>query len=239
MKRGLLATLFVCFTCFGYDILNELIESYGKSVPKKDLDAFYHKQDQKARTLEQTETMLAYLIVKWETKRQIDLEFPFLKNNNEPYQFFKFNDATLSYEECPVFEWTQLRRSNVRKVYKEVHEDVFDTLKIVRLQSAIDTLLRISPNFIALQEEMKELKEEWKCPICLADLLSCVCTKTCAKPHKFHKECLEQWLQNKDVCPLCKASPVVYDDSQETLLGQLYKKQEKRLNQYYKQKDRS
>merc|ERR1712098_663425 len=46
--------------------------------------------------------------------------------------------------------------------------------------------------------------EEEHCSICLQELQENIFQTKCK--HKFHKECLEKWLDVSRVCPLCKTA---------------------------------
>ncbi|XP_064629935.1 RING finger protein 24-like isoform X2 [Lineus longissimus] len=44
------------------------------------------------------------------------------------------------------------------------------------------------------------------CPVCLEEFHSKDTVALCPCGHSFHKQCLVQWLEQKNSCPMCKAS---------------------------------
>ena len=50
-------------------------------------------------------------------------------------------------------------------------------------------------------------KEHKECVICLEDFGQddMVTPLPCDKRHYFHSKCIEEWSQNNNTCPLCKA----------------------------------
>ena len=47
-----------------------------------------------------------------------------------------------------------------------------------------------------------------ECAICLGTLADdpkqLITDQICSKHHKFHKDCLIQWVSHNDICPLCR-----------------------------------
>ena len=47
-----------------------------------------------------------------------------------------------------------------------------------------------------------------KCSICLEDFQCGDVVRTLPCFHSFHKECIDRWLGNKPICPICKHSTI-------------------------------
>jgi len=55
-------------------------------------------------------------------------------------------------------------------------------------------------------EEIKG--DEQKCAICIDVLKTGIMVKALQCSHKFHSKCINDWLKQKLICPLCKAEVV-------------------------------
>ena len=67
----------------------------------------------------------------------------------------------------------------------------------------LQTILNYIP-FTIIQDEPKNLKDEPRCVICLSDFE--IGQKVSALPccHTFHTKCLDEWINRKQKCPVCK-----------------------------------
>lgn len=52
------------------------------------------------------------------------------------------------------------------------------------------------------QDEISDSEEEPVCAICLDELSQLPCCETQCS-HRFHRRCMESWLDSGSVCPLC------------------------------------
>ena len=61
---------------------------------------------------------------------------------------------------------------------------------------------------IKFTKHILDKNEQKKCSICLEDLIG---TKIIYLPcfHFYHSKCIEQWIKNKNKCPLCKTEIVI------------------------------
>lgn len=107
----------------------------------------------------------------------------------------------MQQEERVPFQWV-LRMGDL--VVKEINVEICLPRSI---QLLIDLLLEtITDNTDLPRDENREIYRENsttdECSICLTvDTHQQVETLVCN--HKFHKTCLDTWLENKNTCPLC------------------------------------
>lgn len=52
--------------------------------------------------------------------------------------------------------------------------------------------------------KLEEEREELNCPICLEDYLEEDILRKMPCDHFYHQECIDQWLKNNSLCPVCK-----------------------------------
>jgi hypothetical protein len=98
------------------------------------------------------------------------------------------------------------------RIFEEEDEELNDRRNKICKEDAKE-IMRFIP-----VSEIKEIKQEngneLKCMICLYDfnIGETECTLPCL--HIFHSDCLEQWIERKRLCPVCK-----YDISLDSLLS--------------------
>ncbi|CAD8106050.1 unnamed protein product [Paramecium primaurelia] len=55
---------------------------------------------------------------------------------------------------------------------------------------------------IYIEQQQREIKGIKNCSICLEDILEKRADLKCS--HSFHQECIENWLKQRQKCPICK-----------------------------------
>lgn len=83
---------------------------------------------------------------------------------------------------------------------------IWDFNSVDRVEEVDDMNLDICDNCnftIHMNEKTKETIGD--CPICLKSMYKHYTIKTSCD-HPFHESCLEQWLESKNTCPMCRAS---------------------------------
>ena len=75
------------------------------------------------------------------------------------------------------------------------------------LQNQQLLLQRIARLFSFIYVEGSLSKEDALCSVCLDCFEGGCSLRMLPCLHRFHKECIDEWLQRKPFCPLCKANP--------------------------------
>ncbi|XP_046348032.1 RING finger protein 24-like [Haliotis rufescens] len=65
--------------------------------------------------------------------------------------------------------------------------------------------------------KVKKKAETETCAVCLEEFKYKETLAICPCKHKFHQKCLTQWLQHRNICPMCKAK-VQYNAGETTSL---------------------
>ena len=89
----------------------------------------------------------------------------------------------------------------------------------------LQTIINYIP-FTIIQDTPKNLTNEYGCVICLYDFE--IGQKVSALPccHTFHTKCLDNWLNQKLECPVCK-----YEVTLKSIIGDLAKEHYKKIKE--------
>ncbi|KAK3590232.1 hypothetical protein CHS0354_041299 [Potamilus streckersoni] len=69
-------------------------------------------------------------------------------------------------------------------------------------------------------QQLKQKFPNETCPVCLVDFELKEYVSVCPCQHIFHQNCLIEWLQHKNACPLCKAPVQFFADQRASLAGE-------------------
>ena len=127
--------------------------------------------------------------------------------NNLMNPFMNFNPFFMM-SNIHFSEYDSLQSKNiVRKEGLDIKCDVDRLLKsnheLENKNRDLQTIINYIP-FTIIQDEPKNLKNEIRCVICLSDFE--IGEKVSALPccHTFHTKCLDEWINRKQRCPVCK-----------------------------------
>ena len=102
-------------------------------------------------------------------------------------------------------------RNNRNRIRNERHNRINnneerDKKKDYKKEKAISALPTFQSKYIIKYEK----RNEKACSICLTEFKDEeILIRFSCKEHIFHKNCLCKWLENSDICPLCKKSLVI------------------------------
>ncbi|CAD8141410.1 unnamed protein product [Paramecium octaurelia] len=83
------------------------------------------------------------------------------------------------------------------KIYKEK--------QIIKNKQRFENLMP-AQQFMSVSDRFPESKSETTCSICLEPFTSSSLVRMTYCEHVFHSRCLERWMKNNKICPLCRAS---------------------------------
>lgn len=154
---------------------------------------------------------------------------PDIQENNEIGLFNNFVDAFTLFWYLTGFHWTQecktckitdpwLYYTSVTWIYYGMIIIVSPLIAIVLLILLI-TYIRPKLPVITYKKSGDIPKNDANCTICLNDYDENDQIKLLPCKHHFHKECIDDWFNVDDICPLCK-KPVnlLYDLVEQPLL---------------------
>ena len=127
--------------------------------------------------------------------------------NNLMNPFMNFNPFFMM-SNIHFSEYDSLQSKNiVRKEGLDIKCDVDRLLQsnheLENKNKDLQTIINYIP-FTIIQDEPKNLKNEIRCVICLSNFE--IGEKVSALPccHTFHTKCLDEWINRKQRCPVCK-----------------------------------
>ncbi|KAM0686756.1 hypothetical protein COBT_002015 [Conglomerata obtusa] len=139
---------------------------------------------------------------------------PDIQENNEVGLFNNFVDAFTLFWYLTGFHWTQecktckitdplLYYTSLVWIYYGMLIIVSPLIAIVLLILLI-TYIRPKLPVIVYKQDGEITKNDANCTICLTDYRENDPIKMLPCKHHFHKDCIDEWFNVDDICPLCK-----------------------------------
>ena len=149
-----------------------------------------------------------------------------MMNMNNPMMnpFMNFNPffmmSNIHFSESDSLESKNIERKEGLDIKCDVDRLLHSNHELENKNKDLQTILNYIP-FTIIQDEPKNLKDEPRCVICLSDFE--IGEKVSALPccHTFHTKCLDDWINRKQKCPVCK-----YEVTLKRILGEDFIKEE-------------
>lgn len=93
-----------------------------------------------------------------------------------------------------------------RRLHQQLLEQMGEQMEgEARAIPAEEGLIQALPTHQISREEISSVPEEHKsCTICMEDFKFCEEQRTLPCFHRFHKPCIDKWLRQSGICPICK-----------------------------------